>query len=198
MFHHMPDNHHQICFVRHEDHRVLAVVKIVDDVVVVQDRSVRFVGSLGILLGVAFTNMIRRLMGCMHRRSGLISQSTVSMGGHAIKSTRSSGLAIPSTVVDLAWYPDSGATAHMTNDSVNFFMLACTMEKVRLLSIMEFLYLLHMLVVHLFWLMILVRCCLRICCMFLILGKIYCLFLSLLRTMVYSLNFIPTAAMLRI
>ncbi|KAK5843171.1 hypothetical protein PVK06_005614 [Gossypium arboreum] len=129
MFHHMPDNHHQICFVRHEDHRVLAVVKIVDDVVVVQDRSVRFVGSLGILLGVAFTNMIRRLMGCMHRRSGLISQSTVSMGGHAIKSTRSSGLAIPSTVVDLAWYPDSGATAHMTNDSVNFFMLACTMEK---------------------------------------------------------------------
>lgn len=67
--------------------------------------------------------------GCMHRRLGLISQSTVSMGGHAIKSTRSSGLAIPSTVVDLAWYSDSGATAHMTNDSVNFSMLACTMEK---------------------------------------------------------------------
>ncbi|KAL1184950.1 hypothetical protein V6Z11_A01G081500 [Gossypium hirsutum] len=54
---------------------------------------------------------------CMHRRSGLISQSICSTDGHGIQSHGSPGIAVPSTVVDPAWYPDSGATAHMTNDS---------------------------------------------------------------------------------
>ncbi|KAG8480776.1 hypothetical protein CXB51_025437 [Gossypium anomalum] len=54
---------------------------------------------------------------CMHRRSGLISQSICSTNGHGIQSHGSPRIAVPSTVVDPAWYPDSGATTHMTNDS---------------------------------------------------------------------------------
>ncbi|KAK5785988.1 hypothetical protein PVK06_040612 [Gossypium arboreum] len=57
---------------------------------------------------------------CMHRRSGIISQSMCSTGGHGVQSTGSPGIAVPSTVVDPAWYPDSSATAHMTNDSAKF------------------------------------------------------------------------------
>lgn len=43
------------------------------------------------------------------------------MGGHIVKLIGSSGLANPSIVADPTWYPDSGATAHMTNDSTKLF-----------------------------------------------------------------------------
>ncbi|KAK5826471.1 hypothetical protein PVK06_021393 [Gossypium arboreum] len=43
--------------------------------------------------------------------------SQYSTDGHGIQSHESPGIAVPSTVFDSAWYPDSGATAHMTNDS---------------------------------------------------------------------------------